>query len=316
MSKNRIHARAVGLLMGVLAWGTAFSQDGAQLFVKGVDLDYPSASLFISGAHFNNGAAPVVTLAGTEVPVTGVSSDGTALTVSLPSAFANFVGSYLLTVSTGAAPTQRDVFSLGLGAVGPQGPRGEAGAAGATGLASLTKTTPVAAGSACAAGGVKVEIGLDGNRNALLEAWEVNSAMTRYVCDGIRGEQGSKGDKGDTGPVGPQGLKGDKGDTGPVGPQGLKGDKGDTGPVGPQGPQGPVGPQGPKGDKGDPGPGAELYSVGWGALGSFNSSCTFASKETIVCHSAAHRFCSGRGYKTSVGIVEYTSSAANFACVK
>ncbi|WP_444547777.1 DUF7151 family protein [Stigmatella ashevillensis] len=297
MSKNRFFVKFGCLWAGLLLSGPVFAQDGSQLFVEGVDIDYSNANLFISGAHFNNGSAPVVTLAGTEIPVTAVSSDGKGLTVTLSSSFANFVGSYLLTVSTGAAATQKDVFALTLGAAGPQGPKGEDGAAGATGLASLTKTTPVAAGSNCAAGGVKVETGIDGNRNALLEAWEVNAAMTRYVCDGVQGPQGLKGD---TGPVGPQGLKGDKGDTGPmgpqglkgdtglVGPQGLKGDKGDTGPMGPQGLkgdkgntgdrglQGLTGPQGPKGDTG---------AQGWtGPVGPQGPMGPSGKPFSLVCH--------------------------------
>ncbi|WP_444547776.1 DUF7151 family protein [Stigmatella ashevillensis] len=227
MPRMRTSVTLSCLLMGLLlATGPAFSQADPQLFVEGVDIDYSNANLSISGAHFNNGSAPVVTLAGTEVPVTEVSSDGKELTVSLPSTFSTYVGSYLLTVSTGSTASQRDVFALTLGAVGPQGPKGEDGApgavgpAGSTGLASLTKTSVVAAGANCSAGGVKVETGLDSNRNALLEAWEVSAAMTRYVCDGIQGPQGLKGDTGLQGPQGP------KGDVGHQGTQGLKGDMG------------------------------------------------------------------------------------------
>jgi hypothetical protein len=125
---------------------------------------------------------------------------------------------------------------------------------------TLAKTTPEAAGTHCATGGAKVELGADVNRNSVLDAPEVNAALTHYVCNGAQGPQGPVGPpgaKGDTGPVGPVGLPGPRGEAGPQGPMGLQGPKGDAGPAGPQGatgPAGPVGATGPQGATGLQGP--------------------------------------------------------------
>lgn len=58
------------------------------------------------------------------------------------------------------------------------------GAAGVNGKNTLIKTTTESAGSNCTSGGVKQEYGLDANSNGILDASEVNSAMTKYVCNG------------------------------------------------------------------------------------------------------------------------------------
>jgi hypothetical protein len=76
------------------------------------------------------------------------------------------------------------------GLTGPQGPTGQTGATGAQGPAgtngqnTLVKTTTEAAGINCATGGVKLEYGLDANNNGSLDANEVNSALTKFVCNG------------------------------------------------------------------------------------------------------------------------------------
>jgi hypothetical protein len=124
------------------------------------------------------------------------------------------------------------------GATGAQGPAGATGATGAQGPAgingingtngtngtngqnSLVKTTTESAGANCTTGGVKLEYGLDANANGILDAGEINGALTKYVCNGAAGATGA------TGATGPQGA---------IGPQGA------TGPTGPQGPQGPAG---------------------------------------------------------------------------
>jgi hypothetical protein len=71
------------------------------------------------------------------------------------------------------------------GAVGAQGIQG---VAGANGLNALIKTTVEPASANCATGGTKVETGLDANSNGILDAVEVVSAQTTYVCNGA-GEQ-------------------------------------------------------------------------------------------------------------------------------
>lgn len=58
---------------------------------------------------------------------------------------------------------------------------------GATGNNTLTKTTVEAAGGNCGTGGVKVEVGVDANKNGTLEAAEV--ASTQYICNGATGAQ-------------------------------------------------------------------------------------------------------------------------------
>ena len=76
------------------------------------------------------------------------------------------------------------------GPTGPQGPQGvqgaqgSAGAAGVDGFNALLATAAEPAGANCAAGGTLVRVGLDANRNGVLDAGEVNVAQNRYVCNG------------------------------------------------------------------------------------------------------------------------------------
>ncbi|MBN2729177.1 MAG: collagen-like protein [Bacteroidales bacterium] len=97
------------------------------------------------------------------------------------------------------------------------------GVIGADGLSSLVKPTIEPAGANCANGGFMLEFGLDANNNGILDAGEVNAALTRYICHGADGA---------TGPAGP------------AGPTGATGATGATGPAGATGPQGPAGPAG------------------------------------------------------------------------
>ncbi|WP_147333029.1 DUF7151 family protein [Archangium gephyra] len=129
-------------------------------------------------------------------------------------------------------------------------------------------------GTNCAMGGVRLTVGADANRNGALDDAEVDSTLTRYVCNGV---QGPKGDKGDTGVMGLDGLSTlvatsdeppganclaggtrmqagrDANRNGTLddaeveashtryickGTPGAKGDKGDTGATGPMGPPG------------------------------------------------------------------------------
>ena len=59
------------------------------------------------------------------------------------------------------------------------------GPQGASGLNTLVNTTTEPAGANCANGGTKIEFGLDVNSNGILESSEINSALTKYVCNGI-----------------------------------------------------------------------------------------------------------------------------------
>jgi hypothetical protein len=104
------------------------------------------------------------------------------------------------------------------GPIGPQGIQGNIGANGAEGLSTVVKTTIEPAGPNCGTGGVKLEFGLDNNRNRVLDSLEMSPGSTRYVCNG---EVGPTGIQGPTGNVGPQGLQGPVGPAGPQGNQGL-----------------------------------------------------------------------------------------------
>jgi MYXO-CTERM domain-containing protein len=68
------------------------------------------------------------------------------------------------------------------GADGADGAEGAAGPSGDSGRDSLFRIGD--AGASCPAGGQKLEIGLDLNRNGQLDDEEVNAQLTRYVCNG------------------------------------------------------------------------------------------------------------------------------------
>jgi len=62
------------------------------------------------------------------------------------------------------------------------------GADGALGSNSLANVTTEAAGANCANGGLRIDLGLDDDASATLEAGEIDA--TRYVCDGATGLAG------------------------------------------------------------------------------------------------------------------------------
>ncbi len=86
------------------------------------------------------------------------------------------------------------------GPAGPRGNDGDAGANGAAGKNSLIAVSPEPAGANCAAGGQKLEVGLDANENGRLSDDEV--LELRYICNGAQGAQGEAGD------IGAQGQQG------------------------------------------------------------------------------------------------------------
>jgi hypothetical protein len=89
---------------------------------------------------------------------------------------------------TGPAGPTGATGPIGLtGPTGPTGPAGPTGATGPSGKNTLINTTTVLPGANCIAGGVKHEYGVDLNSNDTLEAGEVNSALTKYICNGING---------------------------------------------------------------------------------------------------------------------------------
>ncbi|HVG63016.1 MAG TPA: collagen-like protein [Hyalangium sp.] len=90
----------------------------------------------------------------------------------------------------------RYVCNGGQGPQGLQGLQGLQGPQGPSGLATLARTSAESAGVNCATGGTRVELGVDANGNGVLDAGEVNAALTRYVCNGAQGSQGPQGPAG------------------------------------------------------------------------------------------------------------------------
>lgn len=94
---------------------------------------------------------------------------------------------------TGSSPAQTLNLTIPTGAVGPQGNAGPQGTVGPQGIQgipgsnTLIKTTTEPAGANCATGGVKHEYGIDANGNGVLDAGEINAALTKYVCNGATG---------------------------------------------------------------------------------------------------------------------------------
>jgi hypothetical protein len=99
------------------------------------------------------------------------------------------------------------------GPAGPQGPQGIQGPAGADGIDgtngtqgeigynSLVNTSVEVPGVNCENGGIKIEVGLDVNRNNNLDVDEIDSSQTAYICNGIDGQDGSN-----AGTIPPSGL--------------------------------------------------------------------------------------------------------------
>jgi hypothetical protein len=120
---------------------------------------------------------------------------------------------YVCNGATGATGLQGPAGLIGAvgpqgvaGAQGPVGSQGPAGTNGTNGQNSLVKTTSESVGANCSTGGVKLEYGLDGNSNGILEISEVNSSLTKYVCNGAIGATGAQGPIGLSGPQGPAGT--------------------------------------------------------------------------------------------------------------
>lgn len=68
---------------------------------------------------------------------------------------------------------------------GDTGLQGIKGDTGSNGLNTLLLLTTEASGANCVYGGVKVQVGLDSNSNAILDVGEINQTQTKFVCNGI-----------------------------------------------------------------------------------------------------------------------------------
>jgi hypothetical protein len=81
---------------------------------------------------------------------------------------------------------------------------GSSGVSGAAGQMSLVTVTAESNGANCAAGGRKIQSGLDTNSNSVLDGGEVQS--TSYVCNGLQGAVGATGAAGANGVSGKNAL--------------------------------------------------------------------------------------------------------------
>jgi len=105
-----------------------------------------------------------------------------------------------LTGPAGATGLQGPIGLTGpVGATGPTGQTGATGPTGSNGKNALIRTTPEAAGTNCANGGVKIEAGLDADANGQLSDAEVNGSQTKFLCNGATGATGAQGPTGPTG---------------------------------------------------------------------------------------------------------------------
>jgi hypothetical protein len=96
----------------------------------------------------------------------------------------NGLSAYQIWLNAGNAGTQAQFLTSLQGVTGAAGIAGTNGTNGVDGKNTLVNTTTEAAGANCANGGTKVEVGLDTNNNGTLDANEINSFLTKYVCNG------------------------------------------------------------------------------------------------------------------------------------
>jgi len=95
-------------------------------------------------------------------------------------------------LAQGNTGTQQDFLNSlqgATGATGSVGATGTPGANGNNGQNSLVKTTAEATGTNCASGGTKLEYGLDANNNGILDASEINTTLTKFICNGADGAE-------------------------------------------------------------------------------------------------------------------------------
>jgi hypothetical protein len=212
-----------------------------------VDVNADQQQLVIFGNNFGT-VVPIVSLA--DIPLNVVSYTNTTLVADLPASFLAQPGSHQLSVTTPGRPALTVLFSITMGAAGPEGPAGPIGPQGLTGDTGATGPQ----GPPGATGAIGPQ-GPPGDTGAI-------------------GPQGLPGATGAIGPQGPPGATGAMGPQGATGATGAQGPRGDAGPVGPQGPQGLTGPQGPQGltgPQGPPGPAGQMTESGSGRSNSVKS---------------------------------------------
>ncbi len=202
--------------------------------------------------------SPRVYLTGKELAV--LSHGSTEILAALPPGIAP--GSYLLGVACGRGEKPRDVFSVTIGAVGPQGlpgPQGIQGQPGSMGLPGPEgRQGDVGPQGPMGPKGLNwrgpwdptSDFGAADAVSYLGSAWIARRSNVGIAP--VAGDDWSllatKGDPGLQGEVGPQGPQGPEGPRGPEGAAGLRGATGAQGPSGPQGPPGEPGTGGPPED--------------------------------------------------------------------
>jgi len=160
-----------GVISGNQTW-LEVSVNGQPLLPRQAVSTTPVAQYALSG---NPGPAGATGPQGAAGPVGPTGPDGAAGATGATGP-AGATGPQGVAGPTGAQGPQ--------GVQGPQGAQGTTGSTGSNGFDTLLATTAEPAGANCGAGGTLVRVGLDANRNGVLDAGEVNAAQSRYVCNG------------------------------------------------------------------------------------------------------------------------------------
>ena len=134
------------------------------------------------------------------------------------------------------------------GTNGSNGSNGINGADGVGSIDALLSLVSEASGINCTVGGSKVNVGLDLNRNQILDASEILSST--FICNGSNGLVGATGATGINGATGAVGATGAAGTNGVVGATGATGAVGATGASGANGVVGTTGATGSAGTNG------------------------------------------------------------------
>ena len=144
------------------------------------------------------------------------------------------------------------------------------GAIGAVSLSPLISVNPEPIGVNCTSGGSQVNVGLDINRNSILDTTEITSVS--YVCHGnssavaINGIDGIAGINGTNGTAGATGSTGATGSIGATGTAGTNGTNGTAGATGSTGAAGSIGATGTAGTNGTNGTAGATGSIGANGL--------------------------------------------------
>jgi hypothetical protein len=173
---------------------------------------------------------------------------------------------------------------------GANGANGVNGVNGAVSLSPLISVNPESAGVNCSSGGSQVNVGLDINRNSILDISEITSVS--YVCHGNSSATGTNGVNGTAGTNGTNGATGAAGSTGATGTAGANGTNGTNGTAGATGTTGTNGTNGTTGATGSTGSTGAIGSIGANGLVSLLS----------IVNEPSGANCAYAGLKVSSGI--------------